>query len=64
MGAFSTFAAIYVAFAFIFQASALLFAGIDGKCKSNRLGWLVLIFFTGPIGLLIYIIWGRQKNQG
>lgn len=64
MGAFSTYAALYVAFAFIFQGIALLFTGIDGKCRSNRLLWLFLIFLTGPVGLLIYLIWGRQKNQG
>ena len=62
MGAFSTYAALYVALAFIFQGAALLFAGIDGSCKSHRLGWLALIFFTGPVGLAIYLIWGRQRS--
>jgi hypothetical protein len=61
MGAFSTYASLYLAFAFLFQAAALLFTGTDGKCRSNRLAWLALIFFTGPVGLLIYFIWGREK---
>jgi hypothetical protein len=63
MGAFTTYAAIYIAFAFLFQAGALLFTGIDGKCKSHRFLWLLLIFFSGPVGLVIYLIWGRNSNR-
>jgi hypothetical protein len=61
MGSFTTYATAYIIFAFVFQAAALLFAGIDGQCKSHRFLWLLLIFFTGPIGLLIYFLKGRQK---
>lgn len=61
VGNFTTYAAVYVGLAFIFQAGALLFAGVDGSCRSNRFLWLLLILLTGPVGLLIYFIWGRHR---
>lgn len=61
MGAFSAYAAIYLTLAFTFQAGALLFVGIDGSCRANRFLWLTLICISGPVGLLIYMIWGREK---
>ncbi|MEW6713254.1 MAG: PLDc N-terminal domain-containing protein [Candidatus Riflebacteria bacterium] len=63
MGDFSLYLNVYLAIAFSFQTIALLFAGVDGSCRSNRFAWLALIFFTGPVGLLIYFIWGRERRK-
>ena len=60
MGFFSTLASLYVIGAFAFQTAALTFVSLDGQCSSKRAGWLLLTLFTGPVGLLAYLIKGRH----
>lgn len=61
MGLFPTLATSYVIAAFVFQAIALGFIGLDKSCRSARPGWLLLTLLTGPVGLLIYFLAGRDR---
>ena len=46
--------------AFAFQAIALGFIGLDARCQARRMLWLLLTLFTGPVGLLVYFLKGRN----
>lgn len=46
--------------AFAFQAIALGFIGLDPRCQTRRVLWLLLILVTGPLGLLVYFLKGRN----
>ncbi len=46
--------------AFAFQAIAMGFVGLDPRCQTRRPLWLLLTLITGPIGLLIYVLKGRN----
>lgn len=46
--------------AFAFQAIALGFIGLDPRCQTRRVLWLLVTLITGPIGLLLYFIKGRN----
>ncbi len=63
MGFFPTLAAIYVAFAFVFQAIAVGFISFDNKCASKRILWAIIAVLTGPVGLVIYLFKGRQHQS-
>ncbi len=60
MGIFAGLSTAYVMAAFAFQAIALGFIGLDPRCQVRRVLWLLLTLFTGPIGLLLYFIKGRN----
>lgn len=51
---------IYIVACILFMVSALCFIGVDPRCKSSRIGWLVATMFTGPIGLIVYLYIGRR----
>ena len=51
---------IYIVACILFMVSALCFIGVDPRCTSSRIGWLVATMFTGPIGLIAYLYIGRR----
>lgn len=60
MGIFSSVASGYVIFAFIFQIFAVSFVARDCESKSDRPLWVLLTIFTGPLGLIVYLL-GRNR---
>lgn len=60
MGLFAGLSTAYVMFAFAFQAIALGFIGLDPRCQARRVLWLLLTLATGPLGLLVYFLKGRN----
>ena len=62
MGFFPTLAGAYIIFAFVFQAIAVGFVSLDKRCASKRLAWAALTLFTGPIGIAIYLLKGRNSS--
>lgn len=61
MGLFAPLSIAYIIFAFVFQIGSVTFIALDKKC-SYRLAWSIAILLTGPIGLVVYFIKGRQKQ--
>jgi len=60
MGIFAGLSTAYVMTAFAFQAIALGFISLDPRCQARRLLWLLLTLVTGPIGLVLYFLKGRN----
>lgn len=60
MGIFTGLSTAYVMAAFAFQAIAMGFIGLDHRCQTRRVLWLLLTLITGPIGLFIYLLKGRS----
>jgi cytochrome bd-type quinol oxidase subunit 2 len=54
---------IFLAIVFIIHIAILIWVARDAKARgmSSPVGWLILIFFTGVVGLIIFIL-SRPKG--
>jgi hypothetical protein len=60
MSLFNSLTAVYLLFAFAFEAFAIGFIALDEKCVKSRIGWMFLALISGPIGFAAYFIKGRN----
>ncbi len=62
MESFGTTIVVFGIFAFLIQIATIAFVILDQNSKEDyRILWIVLMLFVGPIGLIPYWFWGRER---
>ena len=62
MESFSTAIVVFTIFAALFWIAALAFVALDKNAKEHRWIWLVATLLIGPISVLPYWFWGRERK--